>query len=129
MYQLGYLVSNLTVASKKHWHYAYVSNTSLNICVLKILHKNGIIGGFYFLKNTLKVKLKYYNNICVLKNISLISTPGCRKYWTLKYLSNNFNRNAFNGFFIISTPLGILTSVDCLFFKVKSGEVLLKITI
>lgn len=129
MYQLGYFVANLNVAANKRWKYAYVYNTALNVNILKILHKNGIIGGFLFLKSTLKIKLKYYNNICVLRKISIISKPGSRKYWKLKFLSNKFNKNSFNGFFIISTPLGILTSVDCLFFKIRSGEVLLQVII
>jgi len=129
MYQLGYLVSCLNSAAKKHWAHAYVSNTSLNVQILKILHKNGVIGGFYFLQNNLKVKLKYYNNLCVLKKLLIISKPGTRQYWKLTSLSQKFNKNAFNGFFIVSTPLGVFTSIDCLFFKVRSGEILLKVII
>ena len=47
----------------------------------------------------------------------------------LRKLVKNYNRTDFSGFYIISTPLGLVTSHYCLLQGHSSGEVLMKIEI
>jgi ribosomal protein S8 len=89
-----------------------------------------MIRGFFFTSDLkVLVFLKYYQNKPIFFDISLVSTPGKRVFFSLGELSLVFNANSFAGFFIISTPIGLVTSNDCLLGGHLSGEVLLKISV
>jgi len=98
--------------------------------ILIILYNNGIIRGFHILSDfTILVFLKYYQNRPTFFAITLVSKPGKRIFFKLSKLSKNFNKNAFAGFFVISTSKGLITSNDALLGYGNSGEILLKVYI
>lgn len=94
--------------------------------ILEILYQEGFIRGFKINfksdnSKMVKVLLKYENTgASVIKNITLVSTPGRRVYasvrslWTLKNGS---------GLYILSTPKGIMIDRDARFLNL-GGEIL-----
>lgn len=128
-FELGDLVSKLNIASKGHLTSIFVRRSRMSVELLSILYINGLIRGFNVQGNTLKVFLKYYQNKSLFKELKLVSTPGRRVFWTLNYLSNKFNNNAFSGFYILSTNKGLITSNSALLSSFLSGEVILKISV
>lgn len=126
-YQLADLVSRINVASSRRLSLVQVTYTTLNMRVLVILYRNGVIRGIRVVKGTLIVLLKYVALEPVFRQLKLISRPGCRIYWKLSKMALVYNYNNFSGFFIISSPCGLVTSADCLLGLRISGEVLLQV--
>lgn len=56
------------------------------------------------------VFFKYFKG-CHLFKFKIISKPSNRVYFSLNKLSLNFSKNNFSGFFVISTPNGLMTSI------------------
>lgn len=125
-YILSDLISRLNVASKNRLRSIKVLNTKLSRNVLCILYKNGLIIRFFIELEYIYVFLKYHQNECVC-NLKVISKPSKRVYVNLHKLSLLYNNNSFSGFYILSTSKGLITSNDCLLFKHKGGELLLKV--
>ena len=119
------------MGSRGHLRSVKIHNTKLSIQVLKIFSKLGIIGGLKILKNEdeILVYLKYYKNRCCFYDIKLVSKPGRRVYMSKGRLSVNYNSRALSGFYIISTPIGLVTSSDILLGKAPSGEVLFQVKV
>ena len=126
-YKIGNLVSMLRVASKGHLNSIKVLNSKISLKILEILNENGLICGYKIENQFIMVYLKYYKNMPVFFNIKLISTPGKKVYWSLNQLSLKQNKRNFNGFFIISTSKGLITSNSCILCKHICGKILLKI--
>jgi small subunit ribosomal protein S8 len=128
-YNLAVFVVTLKVASKSHLKSIKIKKTTLNLLLLEILYKNGVIRGFSIANDfEVLIYLKYYQNRPVVFDINLISTPGKRVYWSLGKLSLVYNAHSFSGFYIISTPIGLVTSNDCLLGGHLAGEILLKVS-
>lgn len=124
------MVSRLNVASSKRLSSVIVFYTTLNMRVLTVLYRNGVIRGFSAKdKRGIMVYLKYYQMRPVFRKLRVVSTPGCRVYWKLSKLSLTHNYNNFSTFYIISSPKGLITSNDALLGMGISGEILLQVTI
>jgi small subunit ribosomal protein S8 len=130
-YWLADLVVRLKVAARGHLRTIKVKNTKLTFKVLVMLYKLGIISGF---KNVgegieLLVYLKYYKNRCCFYDIKLVSKPGRRVYMSKGELSVRFNSRSLAGFYIISSPIGLVTSNDVLLGSAPSGEILFEVKV
>lgn len=126
---LADLVSRLNVSSRRHLYSVRVANSSFTLRVLVILYNNGVIRGFQVRKNYIVVLLKYFLGKSAFTRITVISKPGCRVFWRLGRLSLKYNYNNFSGFFVISSPKGLITSNDSLLGLRLTGEVLLQVSI
>jgi ribosomal protein S8 len=125
---LSNFISRINYGSIKRLRFIKIEYNDTFLKLLDILYKNGAIRSYHIKDNKISVYYKYYlGNIGV--KIKLISTPGNRKYLTLRKLSLNYNNNSFSGFYIISTQKGLLTSDDCLLMGLSGGEILLKVIV
>jgi ribosomal protein S8 len=79
-YNLASFVATLKVASRSHLKSIKILKTDLNLLILEILYKNGIIRGFFLEDSDVLVFLKYYQNKSIFTDISVVSTPGKRVY-------------------------------------------------
>ena len=74
------LISRINVALSRRLVSVYVERSVLNINLLDLFYKNGIIRGFVLKEDnsTILFLLKYYLNSPVPRTIRLISKPGRR---------------------------------------------------
>lgn len=128
-YPLSDMISRLNVSTKRHLDSVRVFNSDLSLRVLQVLYTNGVIRGFSVRSGFIVVFLKYFLGLPAFKSITVISKPGCRVYWRLGRLSLVYNYSNFSGFFIISSPKGLLTSNDSLLGLRLTGEILLQVSI
>lgn len=125
---LASLVAQLNLGSLRRLRFITVNYTKLTADIIKLLYKEGVIR-LYILKGTkILIYFKYFRG-CHLFKFKIISKPSKRVYWSLNKLGLNYSKENFSGIFIVSTPLGLLSSNDCLLYKYISGEVLFKIYI
>lgn len=109
----GYLTKKSKIVQQK-------SKQSINI--LNILVNEGFIKSYKInSKNQLDIFLKYKQNKAVLTEIKRLSKPGKRLYINNKNLYKKKE-----GFYIISTSLGILTDLQAKKLNV-GGELICKI--
>ena len=71
----------------------------------------------------LTIELKYHEGAPVIREISRVSTPGCRVYSKIKDLSRVYNGL---GISILSTPRGVMSDAEARGANV-GGEVLCKV--
>ena len=95
--------------------------TQLIIRLLDVLVQEGLIRGYKILpQQQLLVYLKYQqNNKSHFDKIKILSKPGRRLYVKNSW----FHKNAKQGLFIVSTPLGFLTHTKAKYFNV-GGELI-----
>ena len=129
---LNDLLSDM-LARIKNAHNANKSFTScfsskLNSNVLSVLKEEGYIRDFQYVEvregiNNIKIDLKYYKGMPVIKKIRRISKPGIRVYSKIKELNKPYGGL---GISIISTPKGVMSDRQA---KVKNvgGEVLCEV--
>lgn len=79
-YPLAALASTLKVASSNRLIKVKVEFNGLNIRVLDILYKNGVIRGFKVIDKDLFVFLKYKHNSPAFQDIKLVSKPSRRVF-------------------------------------------------
>ena len=121
------------LARIKNAHKANKSFTScfcskLNSNVLSVLKEEGYIRNFKNVKvregiNNIKIDLKYYNGIPVIKKIRRISKPGIRVYSKIKELSKPYGGL---GISIISTSKGVMSDQKARVNNV-GGEILCEV--
>ena len=85
--------------------------SKLNTNVLSVLKNEGYIRDFKDIEerkgvNFIKIDLKYYNGVPVIKKIKRISKPGIRKYSKISELNKPFGGL---GISILSTPKGVMS--------------------
>ena len=100
----GQLVNKSFVICKKKKNYD---------ALLNILWDEGYIFGYKNItcqSNTIKIFLKYVNNVPVIINFKIISKPGLRVYYRLAQL---WKINTNQGLLILSTNQGLLTLESC----------------
>lgn len=125
---LASFVAQLNLGSSRRVRYITVNYSKLTINITKLLYKEGVIR-LYLLKGTkILIYFKYLKG-CNLFKFKIISKPGNRLFWSLRNLSLKYSKENFSGFFVLSTPLGLITSNETLLFRHISGEVLFKIYI
>lgn len=122
----GDFISCLNNAKRLHLKTINIRNTKLNLNLLIILKKMGLIRGFKFLDNIyIEVVLKYINNSLIFKNLKVLSIPSKRIYIDLiklKKLKDKSNTSIY----IISTNKGLKVDLECILENL-AGELLLKI--
>jgi len=130
-YNLSDLICKIKVAYKLHLLSIKVLKNKLSIKFLYLIYKVGLIRGFFILENenNIIVYLKYKNNKPSIYDISIVSKPSKRVYWTLNVLSHYYRKHSISHFYIISTSKGLITSNEAILFKNISGEILCKIKI
>ena len=129
---LNDLLSDM-LARIKNAHNANKSFTScfsskLNSNVLSVLKEEGYIRDFQYVEvregiNNIKIDLKYYKGMPVIKKIRRISKPGIRVYSKIKELNKPYGGL---GISIISTPKGVMSDQQA---KVNNvgGEILCEV--
>jgi small subunit ribosomal protein S8 len=96
--------------------------------VLEVLKREGFIRGYTEEEvrpgiTELTIELKYHEGTPVIREISRVSTPGCRVYSKIKDLSRVYNGL---GISILSTPRGVMSDAEARGANV-GGEVLCKV--
>ena len=96
--------------------------------VLEVLKREGFIRGYTEEEvrpgiTELTIELKYHEGAPVIREISRVSTPGCRVYSKIKDLSRVYNGL---GISILSTPRGVMSDAEARGANV-GGEVLCKV--
>lgn len=129
-------VSRIKVAYAHRDIFVRLRYSKFLTCILDVMVNQGCLRSYSIEKDDLihviiVVHLKYYRSMPVIKNISLVSKPGLRIFWTIGALTKKLQRSTFQGFFLISTSCGVYTStelllLDCVSDKI-SGEIILKI--
>lgn len=97
-------------------------NSKQSINILNILIKEGFIKSYKLTKqNQLNIYLKYKQNQPIINQIKRLSKPSRRIYFKNKDLYKKMN-----GFYILSTSIGILTDIQAKKLNV-GGEAICKI--
>jgi len=103
-----------------------IQNTKAIVGILKILNELGYIRGFAIKnKKTIIVFLKYIKKNSVIRDISVVSTPGRRVFMRKKEILSNIKKK--NSFYILSTNKGLLTDEISSLFNI-GGEVIIKVS-
>jgi small subunit ribosomal protein S8 len=96
--------------------------------VLEVLKREGFIRGYTQAEvrpgiTELTIELKYHEGTPVIREISRVSTPGCRVYSKIKDLTRVYNGL---GISILSTPRGVMSDAEARDANV-GGEVLCQV--
>ena len=96
--------------------------------VLEVLKREGFIRGYTQAEvrpgiTELTIELKYHEGTPVIREISRVSTPGCRVYSKIKDLNRVYNGL---GISILSTPRGVMSDAEARDANV-GGEVLCQV--
>ncbi len=120
---LNDLLANLKNGYSNKNKYAYCKLNSFCINVLWQLYKEELIHDFAIDRTNLKIsiKLKYFKNKPLIKNLNLISKPSLQNFSSVNELTK-FYRSY--DYFFISTSLGILSSRDLKNNLTIGGQVL-----
>ena len=128
-YNLADLIIRIKNAQKLHLVSIKVLKTGLAIKFLFLLYKMGLIRSFFILRNQreILVYLKYKNKKPLIFDITVVSKPSKRIYWSLSTLSIFYRKYSLSTIYILSTSKGLITSNDAILKDFVSGEVLCKI--
>ena len=125
---LSDMLARINNAHKANKSFTSCFSSKLNSNVLSVLKEEGYIRDFKNVKvrqgiNNIKIDLKYYNGIPVIKKIRRISKPGIRVYSKIKELNKPYGGL---GISIISTPKGVMSDQQA---KVNNvgGEILCEV--
>lgn len=129
-YHIADFVSRLNLGLIRKLRFIKIDNTPIATRLLHLLYKQGVIRTYQITKNgQILVYYKYWRSQPICKKLILISKPSKRIYNNLTKLSKNYNNNNFSGFYIISSPKGLVTSEYCLLNGRMGGEILIKVEI
>lgn len=121
---MNYLLADMLVSIKNGYTNkktnVVIRYSNFCIKILTLLYFNGFINGFIILGNTIVVKLKYHQNEHIFKNLKLMSTPGCKKYYNVKELKHKYY---YKNFVLISNQFGLMTHKESI-LKNCGGEIL-----
>ena len=125
---LSDMLARIKNAHKAKKSFTSCFSSKLNSNVLSVLKEEGYIRDFQNVKiregiNNIKIDLKYYNGIPVIKKIRRISKPGIRVYSKIKELSKPYGGL---GISIISTPKGVMSDQQAKANNV-GGEILCEV--
>lgn len=121
---MNYLVSDMLIRIKN----GYINKkVSVLVCysgfclkILELLYLNGFINGFIVVGNNIVVKLKYYRNDHIFKNLNIVSKPGRRTYFNIQNMRKKFY---YKNFAVVSNHHGLMTVKESI-LKNSGGEVL-----
>lgn len=124
---MNYLVSDMLVRIKNGYTNkkitVVVAYSSFCVKILKLLTLYGFINGFVIINYSIIVKLKYYRNDHIFKNLKLVSKPGCRKYYNVNDLKREFY---YRNFVLISNQYGLMSHQESILRRC-GGEVLFEL--
>jgi len=125
---LSDMLTRIKNAHKANKSYTYCYSSKLNSNVLSVLKNEGYIRDFKKEElregiSQIKIELKYFKGIPVIKRIKRISKPGIRVYSKIKELPKPYGGL---GISIISTPKGVMSDQNA---RVKNvgGEILCEV--
>ncbi len=126
--KLAYLISSINSGILNRSFSVEVPYSSLNYEVLNLFLKQNLINGFCFKNNKFEVILKYYQGKGVIKKLNLISKLKRYIYMSKAKLQNKTRSGNISGFYILSTPNGLVTHFESLNLDENlGGEVLLRV--
>lgn len=128
-YILASFITTLNIGMIRKLRFVKVARSHIGLRLLRLFYQVGIIRTYRVKGDYISVYFKYYFGRSAFRTISIVSTPGNRCYVTLNELSKHYNYRNFSGFYVLTTPMGLVTSDYCLLTGKVSGEVLLKIEI
>ena len=125
---LGDMFTRIRNGQMRHLKTINVPSSNFRLKVLEVLKIEGFITNYFIEKNknntqTLKVDLKYYEGIPVIKEIKRISKPGRRVYSRASSIPRIQNGL---GLAILSTPQGVMTDTEARKNNI-GGEIICKV--
>ena len=125
---LSDMLARIKNAHKANKSFTSCFGSKLNSNVLSVLKEEGYIRDFQNVNvregiNNIKIDLKYYNGIPVIKKIRRISKPGIRVYSKIKELNKPYGGL---GISVISTPKGVMSDQQAKANNV-GGEILCEV--
>jgi len=125
---LSDMLARIKNAHKAKKSFTSCFSSKLNTNVLSVLKEEGYIRDFQNVEvregiNNIKIDLKYYNGLPVIKKIRRISKPGIRVYSKIKELNKPYGGL---GISIISTSKGVMSDQQAKANKV-GGEILCEV--
>jgi len=108
---LSDMLTRIRNAHKVNQNVTHCFSSNLNSNVLKVLKDEGYIRDYSKIDiregvSKIKIELKYYQGLPVIKKIKRISKPGIRVYSKIKELQKPYGGL---GISIISTPKGVMS--------------------
>jgi len=128
--RLAYLISAINSGLLNKSFSVDVPYSSLNYEVLSLLLRQNLIVSFTFKNGKFEVVLKYYQGRGVIKKLNLISKLKRYIYMNKSTLQNKTRSGNISGFFVLSTPNGLVTHFESLNLEDNlGGEVILKVVL
>lgn len=126
-YLIADFISRINIANLSRHSLVIVPLTRMNLNLLNMFDKIGIIRGYMVNENyNIVVYLKYSKSVKIIKKLQLVSKPGKKKYVSIIKLKKIKDKYAANNILILSTSKGFLFDIDCLRENI-GGEVILRI--
>ncbi len=125
---LGDMLTRIRNGQRARKNTVIAPASKLRSNVLEVLKREGFIRGYSQQElrpgiNELNIELKYHEGDPVIREISRVSTPGCRVYSRIKDLGRVYNGL---GISILSTPRGVMSDAEARDANV-GGEVLCQV--
>ena len=125
---LSDMLTRIKNAHKANKSFTHCYSSKLNSNVLKVLKEEGYIRDFQDQEiqdgiKKIKIELKYYEGMPVIKKIKRISKPGIRVYSKISKLTKPYGGL---GISILSTPKGVMSDQSARANNV-GGEILCEI--
>lgn len=126
--RLAYLISAVNSGVLNKSFSVSVPYSSLNYEVLTLLLRQNLITGFSFKNGKFDVVLKYYQGRGVIRKLNLVSKLKRYIYMNKSILQNKTRSGNISGFYVLSTPNGLVTHFESLNLEDNlGGEVILKV--
>ena len=123
-YPVGDYLIRIKNAARAERREVETSSSKYLVAVATALKKLGVLESSVVTDGVLTSSLAYHKKKPVLMDLTLMSTPGLRKYMSVDEIATRKRRNA--SVLILSTPDGILSSTEALKKKV-GGEAIAEI--
>ena len=125
---IGDMFTRIRNGQMRHLKTINVPSSNFRLKVLEVLKSEGFITNYFIEKNknntqTLKVDLKYYEGVPVIKEIKRVSKPGRRVYSRASSIPRIQNGL---GLAILSTPQGVMTDTEARKNNI-GGEIICKV--
>ena len=125
---IGDMFTRIRNGQMRHLKTIDVPSSNFRLKILEVLKSEGFITNYFIEKNknntqTLKVDLKYYEGVPVIKEIKRVSKPGRRVYSRASSIPRIQNGL---GLAILSTPQGVMTDTEARKNNI-GGEIICKV--